>query len=153
MTATRQPATQPHSTRLVGTWLLVDFARVVDGEVVSRPLGDRPTGQLTYQPDGRMSALLMRRDRPWQPSLSFLDASDRDRGVVALGFTGYGGTYEIVGSTVTHHVEMSLYPDHVGTDLVRTISWVDDRLVLSTIPLRTRSDRRQFHDRLEWRPA
>ncbi|MGW4337515.1 lipocalin-like domain-containing protein [Rhodococcus koreensis] len=137
---------------MVRTWLLVDFTRIVDGEVVSRPLGHRPTGQLTYQADGRMSALLMRAKRPWHESHSFFQASDRDRAAAALGFTGYGGTYEVNGSIVTHHVQMSLYPDHVGTDLVRSISWVEDRLILRTTSQRTRSGR-QFHDHIEWRPA
>ena len=152
MTVAADSIGQANISRMVGTWLLVDFARIVDREVVARPLGHRPIGQLTYQPNGRMSALLMRAKRPWRQSHTFFEASERDRSAAALGFTGYGGTYDVNGSVVTHHVQVSLYPDHVGTDLVRSISWVDDRLVLRTTSQRTRSGR-QFHDHIEWRPA
>jgi hypothetical protein len=137
---------------LVGTWLLVDFARLVDGEVVSHPMGESPRGQLSYQVDGRMSAVLMARERTWDPGEVFLETSDESRGRAALGFVGYAGTYEVSGDRVIHHVEFSLYPDHVGTDLVRLSSRRGEALVLCAEERRTRSGR-SLVDRFEWTPA
>lgn len=99
---------------LLGGWNLVDHTRLVDGQVVGHPLGPGPLGRLEYRPDGRMSALLMRRDRPWPDGLSFTRATDEQRGAAALGFVGYAGRYTLRGDLVLHHVEMSLYVEHVG---------------------------------------
>jgi len=48
----------------------------------------------------------------------------------AATYVSYAGTYKIVGDTVVHHVQASLYPDWVGTDLVRSYVFSDNRLTL-----------------------
>ena len=53
---------------LVGTWRLVDWTFCVDGSRERRPFGGNATGLLTYTPDGRMWAALMRKDRPDVPT-------------------------------------------------------------------------------------
>lgn len=134
---------------LLGGWNLVDHTRLVDGQVVGHPLGPGPLGRLEYRPDGRMSALLMRRDRPWPDGLSFTRATDEQRGAAALEFVGYAGRYTLRGDLVLHHVEMSLYVEHVGDVLTRRISWEGPRLVLHTEPRPTRTGGTTT-DRLEW---
>jgi hypothetical protein len=52
---------------------------------------------------------------------------------------------------VTHRLDISLYPEHPGTDLVRVARWAGDLLVLRTEERRTRSGR-QLYDELSWRP-
>ncbi|MFF9221719.1 lipocalin-like domain-containing protein [Streptomyces viridosporus] len=135
--------------RLHGTWTLVDYTRWIDAEVIGRPLGPDPVGQLVYQRDGRVCALLMRRERPWTSGRSFTDATDEERGAAALGFVGYAGRFVLCDGLVFHHVEMSLYVEHVGAVLVRRVSWSGPRLVLETEGRRTRSGR-TLTDRLEW---
>ncbi|MEU6008370.1 lipocalin-like domain-containing protein [Streptomyces sp. NPDC047453] len=76
---------------MLGGWNLVDHTRLVDGQVVRHPLGPGPLGRLTYRPDGRVSELLMRRDRPWPDGLSVTRATDEQRGAAALGFVGCAG--------------------------------------------------------------
>jgi hypothetical protein len=137
--------------RLYGTWDLVDFVRIVDGESIGHVLGPDPIGRLSYQRDGRVSALLMRRDRPWPADGDFFSTDDARRGAAALGFVGYGGWFELRGDQVVHQVDISLYPEHPGTELVRQVRWQGQRLVLSTEERRTRSGRRMW-DELEWRP-
>ncbi|MGJ3562039.1 lipocalin-like domain-containing protein [Streptomyces sp. INA 01156] len=140
---------QSLAASLLGGWNLVDHTRLVDGQVVGHPLGPGPLGRLEYRPDGRMSALLMRRDRPWPDGLSFTRATDEQRGAAALGFVGYAGRYTLRGDLVLHHVEMSLYVEHVGDVLTRRISWEGPRLVLHTEPRPTRTGGTTT-DRLEW---
>lgn len=137
--------------QLYGTWDLVSFRRFVDGEVIGDVLGPDPVGRISYQPDGRVTALLMQRDRPWPADGDFLSTVDAARGAAALGFVGYGGWFEIDGDVVTHHLDISLYPEHPGTDLVRNARWEDGLLVLRTEVRRTRSGRRMY-DELAWRP-
>lgn len=138
---------------VLGTWSLVEYVVIVDGEVTFHPLGEQPVGQIMYGADDRMSALLMRRDRRWRSDGDFLlDASTEERAAAALAFVGYGGSYELRGDRVIHHVEMSLYPEMVGTDLVRTATWRGDHLVLDTEHLTTPSGRTRWQ-RLTWRRA
>ena len=138
--------------RLYGTWELVSFVRIVDGTVLGDVLGQDPVGRISYQPDGRVTALLMQRDRPWpDDAVDFLQADDATRSAAALGFVGYGGWFELDGVVVTHHVDISLYPDHPGTDLVRVARWEGGLLVLRTEQRRTRSGR-VMYDELSWRP-
>jgi hypothetical protein len=143
----RQGATT--AQRLIGTWDLVAFEMLVDGEVVGHPLGPDAVGQLTYTGDGRVTALLMRRDRPWSPDVDFLSATDAERGAAAIGFVAYGGRFEVADDTVIHHVELSLYVEHVGNPLTRTVSWDGEALILSTERQHTRSGRARWQ-RLVW---
>ena len=62
----------------------------------------------------------------------------------------YGGTWSLDGDEVVHHVAFCLLPNWVGTDLVRTVAWHGDELVLSTAP--EHDDRgRVVTNRLVWR--
>ncbi|WP_166462915.1 lipocalin-like domain-containing protein [Amycolatopsis acidicola] len=135
---------------LYGTWDLVDFVRIVDGNPIGQVLGPEPVGKISYSPDGRVTALLMRRDREWPAGAEFLTADDAERGAAAFGFVGYGGRFSLEGEKVVHHLDISLYPEHPGTDLVRRVRWEQDRLVLATEERTTRSGRRMW-DELTWR--
>lgn len=137
--------------QLHGTWNLVSFVRVVEGTVTGDVLGPDPVGRISYQPDGRVTALLMQQDRPWPADGDFPRTDDVARGAAALGFVGYGGWFELDGDVVTHHVDISLFPEHVGTDLVRVARWDGELLVLRTEERRTRSGRTMYEE-LCWRP-
>jgi hypothetical protein len=135
--------------QLYGTWDLVSFVRLVDGEVIGDVLGPEPVGRISYQPDGRVTAMLMQRARPWPPDGDFLRVGDAERGAAALGFVGYGGRFSLDGAVVTHRLDISLYPEHPGTDLVRVARWQGGLLVLRTEERRTRSGR-PMYDELSW---
>ena len=50
---------------IVGSWKLVSTAATtVDGKSVPSPMGEHPTGFLTYTTDGRMSLLITHDGRP-----------------------------------------------------------------------------------------
>lgn len=136
--------------QLYGTWDLVSFRRLVDAEIIGDVLGPAPVGRLSYQPDGRVTALLMERDRSWSAGDDFIAVDDARRGAAALGFVGYGGWYELRGDQVVHHLDISLYPEHLGAELVRTARWAGELLVLRTEERRTRSGRPMW-DELVWR--
>lgn len=135
--------------RLLGVWELLAFQRLMDGQVIGDALGPSPVGRLTYESGGYVSALLMMHDRPWREGRAFLNAPEAERGAAALRFIGYSGRYGLRGRTVVHHVDISLYPDHVGTDLVREVDWSGEDLVLLTEERRTPSGR-LMRERLVW---
>ncbi len=47
------------------------------------------------------------------------------------GFVAYAGRYSFRGDRVIHHVELSLFPNWVGTDQQRWVELAGDRLTLS----------------------
>ena len=130
---------EPHATRLVGSWQLQRYQVVVGGEQRPSILGARPQGLLLYNPDGYMSAIMVARNRDDVNAPSLLAAGDRVALAAARSCIAYAGRYEVLGEQVHHHVESSLLPDWMGRTLVRTIQWQDDVLTLSPPDEQTRS--------------
>ncbi|MDJ0960126.1 MAG: lipocalin-like domain-containing protein [Acidimicrobiia bacterium] len=135
---------------LIGTWRLVEWTLTLDGVPAAKPFGGNPTGLLTYADDGRMSATLMRTDRPSLGSTTLAAAKEAQRAAAAAGYVAYAGTYEIVGDEVHHRVEVSLFPDWVGGVQQRRMAWQDGDLVLSSVGTVTR-DGKTAVNRLRWR--
>jgi hypothetical protein len=79
--STRERVSVRAASRLYGTWDLISFRRLADGELLGDVLGSEPVGRLSYTPDGRVTALLMRRARPWPADGDFLRADDARRSV------------------------------------------------------------------------
>jgi Lipocalin-like domain len=137
----------------VGTWKLIYWkAQDLDGKVVY-PFGESPIGYITYTQDGYMFATIMTDKRsnvevaledlmkarqaffkPWLLLVNikkYLKATFRYF-QASTNYVSYSGRYEIQTETVIHHVEVSLIPDWVGTDLKRTFELTGDRLLLVT---------------------
>ena len=119
---------------LVGTWRLVSvFAVDVDGRRTEAPYGTNPTGLITYTADGRMSAVISYGGR--RPlSGDRVSAPESERAAAFATAFGYAGRYQVRGSQVTHHVEVSTVQNWVNTDLVRTVAFDANRLTLRTPP-------------------
>lgn len=135
---------------LAGSWSLVCWDATVDGQPAGYPMGPDARGLLLYSPDHSVSAILHTADRPAFGTRLFVQGSEQARQEAALTYVSYAGTWELRGEQVHHHVEHSLFPDWVGTDLVRAVSWQDGELVLTTLPERTRSGKAAVN-RLRWR--
>ena len=107
------------------------------------PFGEKPVGRIEYDKTGRMSALLMRPDRrstlPPGPPLN--KATSEELRDAVTGFVAYFGTFDIdeATQTVIHHVEASLSPSWVGTDLKRRFRF-DAGLLILTRPAPDSSD-------------
>ncbi len=118
--------------KLVGTWKLV-FASstTADGER-SEPYGREAVGFLTYG-DGRVSALISYDGRK---SLSAGGGTFEEQAEAFRTFLAYAGRYTLKGDEVTHHVEISSIQNYVGKDLVRSVKFQGDQIVLVTPPTR-----------------
>ncbi|MCX4579413.1 lipocalin-like domain-containing protein [Streptomyces sp. NBC_01571] len=118
---------------LVGAWRLVSYraTAVDDGEVV-QPFGPRPQGLITYTPSGHMSAQIMRPLRPRFRQGRLEKGLPEELAAAAVGYLAYGGTYEVPeDDLVVHHVELSLFPNWVGTTQARVADRDGDGLRLS----------------------
>lgn len=117
---------------IVGTWRLVSFhGRKADGSF--RPaFGENAQGLLVYTADGHMIAILSESNRPTFRSGDFRGGTPEEALAAANSYISYCGRYELDGDTVTHHVEMSLFPNWIGQDQVRNLRFVDGNLILRT---------------------
>ncbi len=106
----------PLKERIVGTWKLLRWTRLVGGAEEPGPFGSDALGRLLYSPDGYMSANLMRRNRAQHLS--------------------YCGRYEIDEreSSVLHRIELSSNPKWVETARKRFVEFTGEQLKLSTLP-------------------
>ncbi len=137
------------SDPLVGTWLLESVtATAADGTIDTSPYGRSPTGYLTYTADGRMHVIVSFSDRS-ALSGDWRSAPPEERAQAFATSLSYAGRYSLSDSQVTHHVEASSDPNRVGTSIVRTISWHDGSLTLTTPPTQVGGSARQFA--LTWR--
>ena len=125
--------------RFIGVWRLLRCERRSANGAVDYPYGEKPVGRITYDKAGRMSAQLMRPGRRSTVSsgvnLIVGNASADEIREAVSGFTAYFGTFDVDESTttVTHHVQASLVPSWVGTDLRRTYRFEGNRLHLTAV--------------------
>jgi hypothetical protein len=121
--ATRKPGDE-----FIGAWRLVSYERRSAAGELTYPMGAQPIGRIAYDPLGRMSAQLMRADRP-----HFEASVSAEEKVAAFdGYVAYYGTYTVnpADHTVVHHVEASLNPNWTGTDLTRSYEFSGSQLIL-----------------------
>ena len=145
------PASHSVKEQLHGTWRLVSWnVEQSDGELVSSPLGPDPLGWIMYHPDGRMCVALMRPDCPRFASNNLREATAEEIKSGFEGFIGYCGFYEVDEREhlVVHHLELSSFPNLVGTEQKRHFEFAGGRLILTT-PHLTLFDETQIH-RLVW---
>jgi hypothetical protein len=125
----------PTPDALVGAWRLVAWEnQAADGQV-THPMGKDPVGYVLYTGDGRFSVLISRVGRPSFGASDLLGGTTEERARAVEGFVAYGGRYSFHGDRVIHHVELSLFPNWVGSDQQRWVELAGDRLTLSASPL------------------
>jgi hypothetical protein len=113
---------------LVGTWELVSFWwRMPDGQT-TQPWGAHPTGRITYDSNGYVTALLMHESRNEAGGQS-------SPAEIQADFSAYFGSYivDIEGGTIIHRVAGSLSAAHASGEIRRTFELNDGVLNLSFI--------------------
>ena len=122
------------SNKLVGTWKLLSASSTTSaGERSETPYGPGPAGFLTYTQDGRISTVISYGGR--KPiSFGGGGCADGRTGGGIQDILAYAGRYTLNGDNVNHHVEVSSIQNYVNRDLVRSVKFQDDRIVLITPP-------------------
>jgi hypothetical protein len=109
--------------KLVGTWKLVSASSTTStGERKEAPYGPSPVGFLTYTADGRVTALIS------------YGGTLEEQGEAFKTFLAYAGRYTLNGDKVTHHIEISSIQNYVDKDLVRSVNFQGDQIILVTPP-------------------
>jgi hypothetical protein len=136
---------------IVGAWRLVSWEnRATDGEI-SYPMGLDALGYLIYTADGRFSVTISRADRATFTGGDLLGGTVQEKARAAEGVVAYAGRYSFHGDQMIHHVELSLFPNWVGTEQQRFAELSEDTLVLSASPLLLAG--KQQAPRLVWKRA
>ena len=120
--------------KIVGTWKLVSASSATSkGESCEPPYGLSPLGFLTYTVDGRVTALISYSGR--KPLSGGGAARAQEEQAEAFRtFLAYAGRYTLGGEKVTHHIEISSIQNYVDRDLIRSVKFQGDQLILITPP-------------------
>ncbi|OWV84592.1 lipocalin-like domain-containing protein [Rhizobium sp. R693] len=117
---------------LHGTWRMVSWKRrILASGTVSDAMGPDPVGFLSYQPDGRMMALVVSSERPVSNGKM---PTDSEKVALFDSMLAYAGTYTFDNGRVIHHVDASWNPAWGVTDLIRPFSIDGSRLLISGAP-------------------
>ena len=120
---------------VVGTWRLKLWeTRTTDGRV-TYPLGRDAVGYLIYTAGGHIAVPMMRANRPAFASDDLLGGTVEEQATAAAGYVTYCGRYEVRNGTVIHRVELSLFPNWVGSTQVRFAEVEADEVTITTDPL------------------
>jgi hypothetical protein len=120
---------------LVGTWKLVSAEIRSENNDIYYLFGRNAVGYLIYNEDGYVSLSVMSPDRQLFSSDRLRYGSTLEKAAAAETYMSYCGTYDLQGDTVIHHVELSLFPNWVGSDLERIVEIIGDTLLLRTRPI------------------
>ncbi len=124
--------------QLTGTWRLVSVETHWSTGKVGYPYGRNPKGMLFYDEKGNMSATITKAERSNFSSDNMLKGTPEETKAAFDSYLAYCGTYEVneAGGYVSHTVECSLYPNWVGTELIRYAELKDSQLTLTAPPLK-----------------
>lgn len=115
---------------LSGAWRLSSVeTRNEKDELVRR--GKR-TGYLIYSPEGYMSVCFMKEGRPIFKSGDIRGGTAEEKIAAVNDYVSYAGRYTVQDDAVTHHIEVSLFPNWIGEDQERFFRLEDGILTLST---------------------
>ena len=114
---------------IVGTWKIQSLVRevIATGERLNE-LGDKPSGYISYQPDGRMFVVLVGDNRA-KPAASA--PTDEEKAKLFGTLVAYSGTYVVEGAKVTHKIDVSWNQSWTGGEQVRFFK-VDSRTLTIT---------------------
>lgn len=123
------------SNPLVGTWRLISWEiRSANGQI-SYPLGKDAVGYIMYNQDGYMSVAISRPNRQKFAAEDLLGGSTEEKAQAASTYVSYCGQYKFHGDTVSHYVDLSLFPNWAGVEQERLVELRENRLTLSTRPM------------------
>ena len=90
------------------------------------------TGYLIYSPEGYMGVSFMKEGRTEFASGDIRGGTVEEKIEAFNGYISYSGRFEVSEDTVTHVIEVSLFPNWIGERQERYYEFDGKRLTLST---------------------
>ena len=119
---------QVDKAKLLGRWRIVEWVQRYDDGRRVYPLGRKPRGFIQYDEE-RMFCFICSGDRAPLGGSQWT-APQEEKASAYGSCLAYAGSYEIVGDDILHKVNLSLYPNWVGTTQRRRAVLEDERLLL-----------------------
>ena len=115
-----------HASALLGSWRMISWKKefVATGQAVDA-LGPDPQGFITYTANGRVSVIVVPRDRP---APAALPPSDAEKVRLFDSLFAYAGTYTLDGDKLVHHLDTTWNQSWTGTEQVRFYKLSGNRL-------------------------
>jgi hypothetical protein len=120
---------------LVGRWRLVSWSARTEGDAVTYPFGERAEGSLVYTTGGWMAGTLLDPGRALMSTDDVVGGTEAERAAAFSTYVAYCGMYEVEGDVIVHRVQMSLFPNWVGSEQKRYFELSGDELVLRAPPV------------------
>lgn len=129
--ATTPASPQDAAAQLVGTWKYVSqsVTEVQSGKV-TKPLGEKPSGYITYTKGGRTQFVLFGEGRQ-KPALPF---KDEDRVKLFNTLAAGSGTFKIEGNTLVVTYDTSWHELWTGVTHKRTFEITGNKLTITSAP-------------------
>jgi hypothetical protein len=115
-----------HKTLLLGRWNIISWQQRYDDGRIAHPLGTALEGFIQYDASGAMMCMMGRANRPGFVTGGQWNAANEEKAGAYSSFMAYAGTYSIDGEYVTHHVDISLYPNWKNGDQKRRVRYHRD---------------------------
>ncbi|MGO4620907.1 lipocalin-like domain-containing protein [Ensifer sp. 2YAB10] len=121
-----------NTSELLGTWKMLSWKRevVATGET-SDAMGADPIGYLSYDGDGRVTAVVVKRDRP---KLKGAVPTDDEKAALFDTMLAYAGSYRLEDGRIIHHLDASWNPAWGMSELIRPFVVEGDKLVIYGAP-------------------
>jgi hypothetical protein len=144
------PMTAFASSPEVGVWRLTSVVAVEEetGATTNR-FGAKPDGYLIFSPDGYMSVVI--NADGLQPISGNPEKLTEEKARLFSTMTAHAGKYQISEGRLIHRVDVAHDPKMVGTDLQRTLRFLNDNLLESTVPPITNPDGKKVRVVLLWK--
>ena len=109
--------------------------------------GANPSGYISYGPDCRMYAILIKDGRK---APAMLVPTDAERIELYNGMAAYAGAYTIAGDKVSHHIDASWNQAWTGTTQVRQFRVDGKALHIKTLPAKNALTGKESVSTLVW---
>jgi hypothetical protein len=120
--------------RWFGTWSLETCEVRSASGVTSYPYGKNGTGYIMYLEPNRMAVAISGENRRAFAVADMLGGTEEEKSAAIESYVSYCGTFQVGEQSVIHRIDVSLFPNWVGTSQERLYSFDGDTLHLSTNP-------------------
>ncbi len=123
---------QDNKRAVTGKWEIVSWEQRFDDGRHELPMGEHVEGFILYTAGGDMMCMLARQGRKRFETGGQWSADVAEKAAAYESMLCYAGTYDVQGDVVSHHVNLSLFPNWQGGVQKRRVERMEgDTLVLA----------------------
>ncbi|MGH7884182.1 MAG: lipocalin-like domain-containing protein [Thermodesulfobacteriota bacterium] len=122
------------SSKLIGTWKLIDFIGKDQDSNTVLPFGKKPQGYITFTENKFMFTTITTSDRALFETKDRLNAAKDQKAEAFDSHISYCSKYELVENKILLNVLAASVPNWVGSFQERFFRFENEKLILETAP-------------------